>query len=131
MIGYFQLNHLTARRRAIAAIELAPEGVIVTIKEPARSLDQNARLHAKLSDIADQLTHHGEKLSIDDWKDLLVPAYFVAVGEKPRILPNLDGDGFAMMYRSTAKMSRRQSGELMDFIDAFGSQRGVRWSGAE
>ena len=82
------------------------------------------------TDIRDQVMYHGEKLSIDDWKDLLVPAYHTATNKKPRILPNLDGTGFAMMYRSTAKMGKKDFGELIDFIDAWGTQSGVIWSDA-
>ena len=43
------------RRMALRAVQLAQLGMAVVIDEPQRDNDQNAHLHALISDIADQL----------------------------------------------------------------------------
>ncbi len=48
----FRLAHDQAHGLALDSVKTAPEGYIVTIQEPTRTLDQNAALHAAISDIA-------------------------------------------------------------------------------
>src|SRR5437868_15547321 len=42
----FRLVHAQARAGAELAIRLAPDGYMVVISEPTRTLDQNAKFHA-------------------------------------------------------------------------------------
>lgn len=51
----FILSHSEARRRAVQSCQDAPEGFVVTVAEPTRTLEQNARLWACLGDIAGQV----------------------------------------------------------------------------
>ena len=50
---------LTARNRDAAcdAIRNCDDGYVVEIKKPGRNLDQNAALHAILTDIASKIRH--------------------------------------------------------------------------
>jgi hypothetical protein len=45
-------------------------------------------------------------------------------------VPGIDG-GFVVLGQSTKKMSKAELGELMELIEAFGAQRGVRFATAE
>ena len=57
------------RPMAVQAIYSAPDGYYFEpLKEPTRSLDQNAKLHAMCGDIAKQMPWMGRKLGTDDWK---------------------------------------------------------------
>lgn len=116
----FILAHAEARARAFNAIKEAPEGYAVTIAGPKRSLDQNARLWASLSDIAQQVEWYGRKLSPEDWKHI-----FTSSLRKLEVVPNLDGTGFVALGLSTSRMSKREVSELLELMYAFGAGRGV------
>jgi hypothetical protein len=112
-------------QRAYAAklVNAAPDGYAVTVSEPKRNLEQNAKLWAMLSDVSGQVVWHGNKLPPDDWKDI-----FTAGLKKSRIAPNIDGDGFVVLGQSSSKLSKREFSDLIELIYAFGAERGVAWS---
>jgi len=116
----FILSHPEARRRAIEAVQQAPEGYAVTVAEPTRNLSQNAKLWATLTDIAEQVEWYGKKLTPEDWKHL-----FTSSLRKLQVVPNLDGSGFVALGLSTSKMSVREMSELIELAQAFGAERGV------
>ena len=118
----FRLVHQEARRRAAQACQDSPEGFIVTIAEPTRSLEQNSRLWAMLNDIARQVDWYGKRLSAEDWKHI-----FSSSLRKLEVVPNLDGAGFVALGLSTSKMSKRELGDLMELMSAFGAEKGVIW----
>jgi hypothetical protein len=119
----FRLAHATARQRACEAIRSAPDGYIVRISEPTRSLEQNALLWAKLTDLSEQLPWYGKTLTPDDWKDVLSASL-----RKARVVPTIDGDGFVPLGMRTSQMTKAEFGALLDLIEAFAAERGVIWS---
>ena len=119
----FILAHQTARDRACQAIREAPEGWAVTISEPTRSLEQNARLWASLNDVAQQVDWYGRKLASEDWKHV-----FSSSLRKLEVVPNLDGTGFVALGQSTSKMTKRELSDLIELIYSFGAEKGVIWS---
>lgn len=116
----FRLAHDRARANALQAVRMAPEGYIVEVKPPTRSLEQNARLWAMLTDVSEQVDWYGRKLTPEDWKDV-----FSASLRKARVVPTIDGDGFVPLGMRTSTMTRAEFGDLMELIEAFGAQRGV------
>lgn len=119
---YFILAHETSRQRAAHAVLSAPDGFIVEIKEPNRSLEQNSKLWPMLHDLSVQVDWHGNKLSDDEWKDVLTAAL-----KKQKVVPGLDG-GFVVLGQRTSKMSKKDFSELLELAYAFGAQQGVVWS---
>lgn len=119
----FILAHDQARRLAQQAVQDAPEGYAVVIKEPTRSLSQNARLWAMLHDVAAQVEWYGKRLTPEDFKHI-----FTSSLRKLEVVPNLEGNGFVALGLSTSRMSKREFGDLMTLIEAFGAERGVVWS---
>lgn len=99
----------------------APQGSRVEIKAPQRSTDQNARMWAALSDIATQLPYHGIKLATGDWKLLFLDA----LKREVRMVPNLDGNGFVSLGRSSSDLSKAEMSDLLELIAAFGANHGV------
>ena len=122
-MSYFRLSHSEARRRACEAIQNAPDGHIVKITEPTRTLEQNAALWSMLGDISRQIEWYGRKLTPEDWKNV-----FSASLRKLEVVPNLDGTGFVALGQSTSKMPKREFSDLLELISAFASERGVLWS---
>lgn len=121
----FILAHDTARRLAAAQCNLAPDGYVVEIKPPTRSLMQNNRLWSLLTDVSNQVVWHGRKLSSEEWKIV-----FSASLKRQDVVPGLDG-GFVALGLSTSKMTKKELSDLMDLISAFGVDHGVKWSEQE
>lgn len=116
----FILTHDTARARAIEAIKGAPKNYRVRITEPRRSTAQNDALWAHLTDISEQLKWHGQSLPPDDWKLI----FMQALSSEMRIVPNLAGNGFVNLTRSS-KLSVAEMSNLLELIIAYGVQNGV------
>lgn len=115
-----------ARKAACRSILAAPIGHVVTIKEPTRNLEQNAKMWAMLSDIAGQADWHGIKLNAEEWKDLLSAGLV-----QSRVVPNLEGNGFVILGQRTSKLTKSQFAALIELLYAFGTERGVVWSEPE
>ena len=99
----------------------APFGTRIEFKAPKRSLPQNDRMWAMLTDVATQLPWHGIKLSPDDWKLLFLDA----LKRELRMVPNLDGNGFVNLGRSSSDLSKAEMTDLIEIIAAFGANHGV------
>lgn len=124
----FTLAHDIARSRAMKAVQDAPAGWVVEVKEPTRNGDQNAKLHAMLTDISRQVEHYGQKFHPDIWKRLTVAAFLREQNERPMLIPALDGQGVDVIFERTSKMGKRQMAQLIEWLYAFGAEKGVEWS---
>lgn len=109
------------RQRAARWAMQAPPGTRVEFKAPKRTLPQNDRLWAMLTDVATQLLWHGLKLSPDDWKLIFLDA----LNREVRMVPNIDGTGFVNLGRSSSDLSKDEMSDLFEVIHSFGSQHGV------
>lgn len=95
----------------------------VDIKPETRSNAQNARLWAMLTDISRQVVWYGKKLSPSDWKHI-----FSSSLRKLEVVPNLDGTGFVALGLSTSKMTRSEMSDMQTLMEAFGADKGVRFT---
>jgi hypothetical protein len=121
----YVLSHDVARQRAESAVHVAPAGHMVTISEPTRNADQNAKFHAICSDLAKSKTPWaGKPRTADQWKVLLVSAHSKATAEEFEIIPGLEGE-FVNIRESTALMSVRRSASLITYALAFCDMTGV------
>lgn len=112
------------RAKAKDWVGRAPDGTRLTFVGPKRSLPQNDRLHAALAEIASQATYHGIKLSVDDWKILFLDA----LNREVRMVPNLDGNGFVSLGRSTSVLSKEDFSGLIDIVQEWAARNGVELS---
>ena len=113
------------RRRACEAIHEAPEGDVVTITSPTRSGDQNALLHALLTEIAAEHEWVGSKRDVETWKRLMTAAWLRARGESIEILPALDGHGVDVVFRRTSSLTKTECSELVEFIQCWEAEHAV------
>ena len=123
-MNYPPIKLIGINERHIAArfVEQAPDGYIVTIREPTRSLDQNARLWAMLTDISKAMPD-GRRHTTEDWKAI----FMNAAGWEVQFVDGLDGRPFPSGFKSS-RMTVRQMADLITFIAAYGDERGVKWS---
>lgn len=112
------------RARARAWVERAPPGTRVTFQATKRSVPQNDRLWAFLSEIAAQKTWHGVRLSAADWKLIFMDA----LKRELRIVPNLDGTGFVNLGRSSSDLSKEEFSDLLELVMAWGVEQGIRFN---
>lgn len=124
----FILSTPQARQNAAKAVQDAPVGYVVEIKEPTRTLAENALLHAILTDLVKQATWHGQRLPMEVWKRLCMAAWLRESGEKPMMIPALDGHGVDIIYERTSKLTKKQCAELIDYIFALGAELGVKFT---
>ena len=119
----FRLVHSEARRRAMQAIHAAPDGHIVTVQEPTRTLDQNAAQWPYLEGFAQQkqLCINGAmvKGTRDDWKDVLTGCH---AGETRMAV--FDGR-VVMLPQRTSRMGKKVFSDWMEFLVAMAAQSGV------
>ena len=94
----------------------------LTIKREKRSLDQNALLWSCLTDLSKQVEWYGQKLTKEEFKDLLTAGL-----KKQKAIPGIDG-GFVMVGSNTSSMTKEEMSDLITLAHAFGDERGVKWS---
>lgn len=119
-----------AKLAYLFAFELAADGAVEIIVRPVKSrrtLEQNAKLWAMLADISRQVEWpvNGvmQRLDTEDWKALMTSA----CRREVRMAAGIDG-GVVMLGVSTRRMTVAELGDLIEFMHAFGAERGVVWS---
>ena len=104
---------------------MAGHQMVLEVKPSTRSLEQNSRLWAMLTDISRQVDWYGRKLTPDEWKHV-----FSAALKKQEVVPGIDG-GFVVLGLSTSKMTKAEMCDLMELMNAFGAERNVNWGAYE
>lgn len=116
------LNSKASREQAARWVMNAPVNCRVEFKETKRSIPQNDRMWAMLTDVARQVPWHGIKLPADDWKLI----FLNALKRELRLVPNLDGTGFVNLSgQSSSDLSKQEMTDMIELIYAFGAQHGV------
>lgn len=120
-----KLTGEAAKKAACREILAAPVGHIVRITPETRSLDQNAKLHAMLTDISKQAKYLGAKRDLEFWKGLFVSGWQIATGERPEIVPGLEGE-FINIRESTTTLGVKRMASLIEYVTAWAVSNGVR-----
>lgn len=120
MTRTFILAHDQARKLAQQAVQDAPEGYAVVIKEVTRTLEQNAAQWPYLAGFAKQkqLCINGAMVwaTEDDWKDVLTGCW---KGETR--MAAFDGR-VIMLPQRTSQMGKRVFSDWMEFLVAMAAQ---------
>lgn len=99
-------------------------GSKIVFHGPKRSLPQNDALWSAMGDISRQKEYHGLKLSPEDWRTLFMDA----LDRESRMVPNLDGNGFVSLGRSSSALSKQDFSDLLSIVYAWGAQNDVKFS---
>ncbi len=129
----FILSHEVARGRAAEAVKLAPDGYVVTIAPPVRSLDQNSLSHAWYEQLAQELK---EDTALG-WKAYCKLHHGVPIlrAEDPEFREFYDGAVKGMPYERkltamkflpvTSLMNKHQLSQYLEVVKADFAGRGV------
>ena len=131
----FTLVHAEARKLAIYAVGAAPDGFIVTIKEPKQSDEQRDKYHAMIDDIA----KHEPAFTAEIWKRLLVDQFKAETlkddelgkywaKESVQIVQSLDRQRVVVLGEQTRNFPKYVSSAFIEWLSAWGADKGVRWS---
>ena len=99
------------------AVELAVKPIKNT-----RSVQANNCMWAALSDISRQVDWYGNKLSAENWKEVISAGL-----KQQRAVPGIEG-GFVVLGVRTSRMGIKEMGAMIEMCYAFGSQQGVKFS---
>jgi hypothetical protein len=106
--------------------------LVLEIRPESKTRDQEMKYHAMIGDIAKQAQHMGAKWGSDDWKRLLIDGYARETGKTHgKIIPNLDSTGVVEVGVQSRKFSRAEGGEFIEWLYAWGSDRGIVWADAQ
>jgi hypothetical protein len=111
------------RSRAAHWAAQAPVGTRIEFKAPKRTLPQNDRMWAMLTDIATQKEHVGRKYTPDQWKVL----FMHACGREVQFVPALDNSTFIPWGQSSSDLSKQEMTDLIEFMFQWGAENGVRF----
>ena len=94
---------------------------VIEIKPFTRTVAQNDLMWALLGELSQQVVWHGQKLTPDNWKDVLTAAL-----KRQAVVPGIDG-GFVVLGQRTSKMTVKEMNEVIELAYAFGAQNGVKF----
>ncbi len=120
-----------ARQLARMALEAAPDGMVVTIQEPTRSLAQNAMIQPLIREFAKKagpvmVNNVLTTLDADDWRPILASAFKKETGR----LVEFDGN-LIMLGARTRDMGKKEASEFVEFIHAAAASRGFTLTSIE
>lgn len=111
------------RRIAHRLVDIAPAGAVLNIAEAKRTLDQNAKFWAMLSDIS-RAKPLGRRHTPDDWKAIMMNA----CGWECQFMEGLDGRPFPQGFKSS-QLTKHQMMVLIEYMTAFAAEHGIQFVG--
>lgn len=112
----------------VGALLEAHDTVCIEVREKRRSDEQNALLHAMLTEVSRKLEFNGRKLSVDEWKLVFVSAHAIATGKPAEMVIGLEGE-VINLRESTAQMGVSRLSSLIEYIHAYCADKGMVFEG--
>lgn len=109
----------------IKAMLSAGHWMQVEARKQTRSLAQNRIMWSCLTDLSNQVTWFGKRLTKEGWKDWITGHL-----NGQELHPNMDGTGFISINRgsSTSDMTIAEMTAVIELCHAFGADKDVKWS---
>lgn len=108
------------REQAMSYLRRAALGFHIEFKSNSRTLEQNDRMWAMLTEVSLNVPHHGIYYTPENWKVL----FMHGLGNEMNMAPSLDGKGIVPLHGSTRKMSIPEMSDLMDYMTAYCAEQG-------
>lgn len=113
------LNTDTDRAKATSWVAKSPPGTRLEFKRAKRTLPQNDRLWATLTEIS-ELRPGDRKYKPEIWKCLFMAAW----RKDMNLYPSLDGDSVIPIYHSS-DLSKSECSDFIEFIHAWCAQHEI------
>lgn len=110
------------RNKIITWARNVAAGTTVEFRAARRTGDQNNLLWSLLGQISSHVDWYGQKLSSEDWKDVLTASL-----RRARVVPGIEAGTFVPLGMRTSQMTKEEISELLELIYAFGAERGVKF----
>jgi len=110
------------RRMALEAVNNAPDGSILEIRESNRTLSQNRFYWELLRTVELQLKPEGRKYNAEVWHEYFKARYLIP---KMMELPN---GKLKEVERTTTDLSKKEFSDYIEQVMAFASEHGAVWS---
>lgn len=117
------LTHRAAKQRAMALLDSAPPGSVMTITPPRRTIPQNDKMWATLTELA-RAKPDGRSLPVHKWKSLAMDA----AGKKPDWERSLDGESMVCVGYKSSRLTKEEMSEVIEAINAYAAEHGVELS---
>jgi hypothetical protein len=127
-MAYVLIGTVTATNRRHLADKVAglPVGHGIKVGPPTRSLEQNAKLHAMFGELAAKGVYLGRRLSLNQWKTLMISGHAVATGLGVDMIPGIENE-FVNIRESSAQMGVARMTSLIEYIHAWAAENGVQF----
>lgn len=112
------------RDKASRWVQTAPFGTRVEFKQTKRTLPQNSRFWAMLTDVSVQARKLGREHTPEQWRTI----FMTALGHEMKFLPSLDLKSFIPLGHSSSDLSVSEMSDLMEFITAWGAENGITFN---
>lgn len=108
------------RKRAMDLIAKAPPGTVLTFKPQTRTIPQNDRMWASLTDVA-LAKPEGRNHPTHVWKALAMDM----AGCKPQWERSLDGQGVVCVGYKSSRLTKAEMSDVIEAIRAYAAEHGV------
>lgn len=122
MVQTVILHSKSQREFAKRLIDAAPVDAVLSVREAKRTIDQNSKLWAMLSDVS-RAKPGGRCQTPEVWKAL----FMHACGHSVQFEMGLNGQPFPTGF-SSSRLTKRQMADLIETIYAYGAEHGVVWT---
>ena len=109
-------GHPEARYRAACAVADAPDGYVVTVKPPGRTLEQNSMIHPVVEVIAKALGRPTDKESLRRLRYLLLEQWRNETERKPIFERSFDGLRWVSVDSGTSDLDKPDCSEFIEFL---------------
>ena len=112
-----------SRADAANLCRIAPNGTVAKFSAPKRTLPQNDKLWALLSDVS-RAKPGGRVLPPEKWKSVFMDA----AGCKPEWTPSLDGQSVVCTGYRSSLLDKATMSEVIECILAFGAENEITFT---
>ena len=115
----FILIDEAVKDRAIRALNQAPTGYKVVVSKVSRSLDQNAAIHAAITEWGDSIrwNFRGNPVDLDDLKIIAMSCFNKVERKQSKFVIGLQGEPIDLMCK-TSRLDKEEASRFIEMVKA-------------
>jgi len=117
------LRDQRSRERAAKLCMKAWTGTRVEFKAARRTLPQNSKMWAMLTEISGQVIWNGMRLRPEDWKIM----FLNGLHRESLVVPSIDGKGYVDLRYNSSDLTKDEMNQLIELITEFGVRHFVKF----